>query len=55
MHLPTSSLAEVERSLAQAIDDKLKNAPFQLVELTIANIEQHFPNDSAPACKWGCP
>lgn len=41
--LPTSSLAEVERSLSQAIDDKLKNAPFQLVELTIANIEQLSP------------
>ena len=41
--LPTSSLAEVEPSLSQAIDDKLKNAPFQLVELTIANIEQLSP------------
>ncbi len=42
-YLPTSSLAEVERSLSQEIDDKLKNAPFQLVELTIANSAQLSP------------
>ena len=41
--LSTSSLAEVEQYLSQAIDDKLKNTPFQLVELTIANIDQLAP------------
>ncbi len=29
--------------MSQAIDDKLKNTPFQLVELTIANIDQLAP------------
>ena len=41
--LPTSNLTEVEQFLSQTIDGKLKKAPFQLVELTIANIEQLSP------------
>ena len=41
--LSTSNLVEMEQYLSQAIDGKLKNAPFQLVELTIANIEQLSP------------
>ncbi len=41
--LPTNDLVEMERSLSQVIDGKLKKEPFQLVELTIANIGQLSP------------